>query len=153
MGTAVAPTQPGSYPPSPLPNQAKGRLRDVFFVQVDFPNVPIAGVQTPGNFAVDADADFVITGGAQRVTTTADRTTVLPDPAVFVALTRSAAGRTLMNLPVPISALLGTAQRPARWEAAMYLRANSNLAITVTSLQAAAVFVQLTFWGYKVFNT
>lgn len=142
----------GEYAPTALPPEARGKLRDTFFLQLDFANVPVAFVPTLGNITIDADADFIITGGAQRVTTVADRTAVLADPIVLVSMKRSASGRDLQNLPVPISAVLGTAQRPARWEAPMLVRANSNLAVTVSSGHGAAVLVQMTFWGFKIFN-
>ena len=149
MATSVR----GEYAPSQPPAEARQRLRDIFFIQLDNLNVIVgaAGVVL-APFSVDADADIVITGGAQRVTTAADRTTVLADPALTLSLTRTAAGRTLMSAPVPISALLGTAQRPARWEAPMLLRANSALSVTVNNFQGAALAVQVTFWGYKIFN-
>lgn len=152
MATSVQPG--GAYAPSPIPQEARNRSRDIFFIQLDNLNV---GANAAGivlaPFSVDADADLLITGGAQRVTTVADRTTTLPDPAVLLSLTRTAAGRTLMNSPVPIAAMLGTGQRPARWEAPMLLRANSALAVTVTSFHGVALVVQVTFWGYKIFNT
>lgn len=145
--------QPGAYAPSPVPSEAQRRARDIFFIQLDNLNVPIgAAGAVLAPFSVDADADLMITGGASRITTVADRTAVLPDPAVTFSLTRTAAGRTLMSAPVPVSALLGTAQRPARWEAPMLLRANSALAVTVNNFQGVALVVQLTFWGYKLFN-
>lgn len=154
MGTSVQATaQPGAYPPSPVPAEARQRLRDIFFIQLDNLNVPIgaAGVVL-APFSVDADADILITGGASRVTSQADRTTVLTDPALTVSLVRTNAGRSLMSAAVPVSCLLGTAQRPARWEAPMLLRANSALSVTLNNFQGVALAVQFTLWGYKIFN-
>lgn len=147
------PRQPGAYPPSPIPPELQNRLRDVFFGEVDFPNIPAAGgasVSLP--LQVDSDADILITGGAQWVTTLADLTTRLPEPALFVTLRRTSAGRDLSSAATPLRNVLGTAERPARWETSVLVKAGSTLAVTIRSNHGAALVASLTFWGIKLFT-
>jgi hypothetical protein len=163
MGSGVRPqvTQPpsfrpgGEYPPSPVPREVFGRARDTFFIEIDTSTTTglvVGFVQLPLSFTVDADADVVVTGGAVRITTLADLTTETPTASVFAKFKRTGAGRDIQNDFAPIQSLLGTAQRPARWEAPMLLRSNSQLQVTLASRAAATVVVWMTLYGYKVFN-
>lgn len=147
------PRQPGGYPPTGVPDELQTRLRDVFFGEVDFPLIPVAGglaVALP--LVVDPDADILITGGTAFVTTTADLTTRLLEPALFVSLRRTSAGRDLMNAFVPLRNLLGSAERPARWETSVLIKAGSTMTVTVRSNHGATLAASLTFWGTKVFT-
>lgn len=147
------PRQQGAYAPTQLPPELASRLRDVFFGEVDFANIPAAGgasVALP--LQVDSDADILITGGAQWVTTTADLTTRLPEPALFVTLRRTSAGRDLSTSATPLRNVLGTAERPARWECPVLVKAGSTLTVTLRSNHGATLAASLTFWGIKLFT-
>lgn len=156
MGTAaipMPPRQPGAYPPTPIPPEFQNRLRDVFFGVINFPNIPaVGGAAVVLPLQVDSDADLLITGGAQFVTTVADLTTRLLEPALFISLKRTSAGRDLMLSAVPLRNLLGTAERPARWETPVLVKAGSTLQATMTSNHGAALAASLTFWGIKLFT-
>lgn len=157
MGTSAIPIQqiprqPGAYQPTPLPDEFANRRRDVFFGELNFPLVPAAGgAAVVLALPVDTDGDIYITGGTQFVTTVADLTTRLPTPALFVTLRRTSASRDLSNAPVPIASLLGSGERPARWETGLLVRAGSTLQVTVISNHGATTAANLTFWGTKLF--
>lgn len=157
MSTSVQPVlrRDGEYPPSPAPREVAGLRRDAFFVEVDFPNVPINGQQIPVPFTVDADADLVITGGQATVTTVADRTTLLAFAPLYAKIRRTAAGRDSTSDFVPLANLVSFSQiaRPARWEAPLLLRANSQFVTTLfLAAGAAPLYVSITYNAYKVFT-
>jgi hypothetical protein len=156
MGAAIPiqqiPRQPGAYPATPLPDEFGNRRRDVFFGQLNFPNVPAAGgAAVVLALPVDTDADIFVTGGTQFVTTVADLTTRLPVPAIFATLRRTSASRDLSNAAVPLPSLFGSGERPARWETGLLIRAGSTLQVTLISNHGAATAANLTFWGTKLF--
>lgn len=146
------PRQGTGYAPTPLPDEFLSRRRDVYFGTLLFANIPaVGGAAMQLSLPVDPDADLWVTGGTQFVTTHADLTTRLADPALFATLRRTSANRDLVNTATPLRNLFGTAERPARWETGLLIKAGSTLAVTITSNHGAALDLNLTVWGTKLF--
>lgn len=133
-------------------------LRDSFFQQAV--NVTMVGTvagenQTP-TIQIQNDADFLC------VLTTYDSN--IPALGGFgagvnaqfggaiVQLTDGGSNRLLSNIPVPASALFGTAQRPFWWPLTHLFRANTFIGLSVSSVVAvgSSWVLRFVFSGYKV---
>jgi hypothetical protein len=161
MGTAAADARQrqGSpsaqlVPPAPwmqiLPRELWRKRKDGFVFHLDFTPLAANGNATlPLN--VSADADFVIIFGT-RIVTAVDNVTFIANVPELVTIVDTGAGRALSSSPVHIDEWFGTGQLPAYWAYPKFLRANSSLSVTLSSLEAVARNVRLSFHGFKVFN-
>jgi len=107
------------------------------------------------NIAIQADADFEVI----KLTYSADvagaaiTNNTYPIPNVTVLITDSGSGRQLMNVAVPLETLFGIGKEPFILPQPRILSARSNIAITVTSFEAANTNnISFSLVGNKIFT-
>lgn len=130
------------------------QIKDFFVYSTGRVDVaPLSSVTT--NIAIQADADFEIL----KLTFSADNSgsainnNTYPIPNVGVLITDSGSGRQLSNIAVPLEALFGIGKEPFILSLPRVLSARSNLAITLSSFEAAVTnSISLNFIGNKIFN-
>jgi hypothetical protein len=103
---------------------------------------------------IQADADFIV----EKLTFAADTAgaaltfNTYPAPNVLVLLTSTGSGQNLMSAPVPLASMFGNAFLPFILPMPRVLPANSQLQITLTSVEAAVSwFLTLNFIGRKLY--
>lgn len=145
--------------PTPVKDiQAKPRLADIlrdwFFEYAA--NFTFAGNETQNaTIQVQTDAHFLVVSSAYDTNHPAVGGFGAGINAQFggllVQLSDVATSRPLSNIPVPVSTLFGTAQRPFVWPFTHLFRAGGGIAIQATGIVAAtAQTVRLVFQGYKL---
>jgi len=106
---------------------------------------------------IEADSDFEIiklTYSAFDDVNTAITAATNPVPIANILLTDTGSGRQLMNIPIPIASLFGTAELPFILPKSKILFARSVLALTFYNLSGAVAYdrIAVTFHGRKIFN-
>ncbi|MGH8744519.1 MAG: hypothetical protein ACREUY_09605, partial [Burkholderiales bacterium] len=103
---------------------------------------------------IQADADFVLeklTYGAD-IAGAAVTINTYPAPNVLVLLISSGAGQNLFQNPLPLTSLFGTGALPFILPFPRVLPANSQLQITLTSVEAVSTpLLTLNFIGRKLY--
>lgn len=106
---------------------------------------------------IEADSDFEIiklTYDAFVDIDTAVEAASRSIPAVNILLTDTGSGRQLMNIPIPVDALFGTAELPFILPKSKILYSRAVLAITFYNLSASLAYdrIAINFHGRKIFN-
>jgi hypothetical protein len=114
-----------------------------------------AGGVVQGFFLVDTSAPFMLVsttfqsdlaGGAVTVSTRVS-------PNWVITIQDQASNRNWQNGPVPIPSIFGDAKLPYFWPEPRLIPANTNILLTVTNYDAAAVHnTRLTFQGYRLYS-
>lgn len=129
--------------------------RDFYVYRALFTALGVAGQQNQ-NINIEADSNFYLTaltyfadlaGAAQT-----DSTRVIP--LVTVQATDSGSGRNLFNGAVPVSAVFGQGDRPARLVHPRLFQRTTSIAIQVVNFSAATTYTNLylCFIGFKVYG-
>jgi len=129
---------------------------DPFTFNINF--LPLAALNNAtDNFITQADSAFAVVKtcftissvGEVFIANISDTPKFAP---LLVTLTDSGSGRNLMNSPVAVNSLFGTAERPYIWARPKVLDPNSTFTAQVQNLVATAFQVRLAFQGFKVFG-
>jgi hypothetical protein len=109
---------------------------------------------------IDADSDFycvalsyqavVLTGALGGILTEA--TNVIP--VVTIQITDTGSGKSLMNTPIPIGAIMGDGKRPYRLIRPRVFQSNATVQLNYTAYVVAGTIYQITtvLHGYKVYK-
>lgn len=130
-----------------------------FTTGVTFPGqfaAPAAGASVGGNFLVDTSAPFMLVSQTFKSDLAAaaflSGTQVLNNQLVFIQ--DQSSNRNWMNFAVPVLSLFGTAQLPYFLPQPRLIPANTNVQITLSNGDAAAVpNTRLSFHGYRMYST
>lgn len=132
--------------------------KELFTITLDFIAGDAKGLDVAGTAGatqkivttIDQAYHFVIVGGVRVVTDFAtDLVPVAFLPAVF-DMTMTSSSRGLMNSPVHVEALFGTAQLPAVWAKRRFIQAGSSMTTTVQNLAATQYNLRLVLLGYQI---
>lgn len=134
-----------------IPKKYWKRIKDFFIYGVEF--IPIVHATTLTQpVTIQNDSDFLIMGGVYVETTTDNVTTFFNPSPLMVTIADSGSGRQLMNIPVHINNLFGTAQLPAIWPFPKIIPAGATLNTTLTNQDTANDRnVRIAYWGFKIF--
>ena len=113
------------------------------------------GVTSPGQIAVQADADFEV----QKLTFTSDvggaaqTASGLSIPKCNILITDTGSGRNLMNKTIDLMLLFGSAQNPFILSVPKILRANTIVSLALTNYSAAETYnLQIALIGAKLYR-
>ena len=110
----------------------------------------------PAIINIQADSDFLIlnqTYDANQLNA-ARTNTALPVPNINLLISDTASSANMSDVAVPVANIFGTAQQPYILPTPKLLKANSNLQILATNVDAAAGYnLRLSFNGVKIYNT
>jgi len=123
-----------------------------------FPAPTAAGaISSTGNFLVDASAPFMLVCQSYQADLAGAVITVSTrqSPNWVITIQDQSSNRNWMNTPVPIPSIFGqTGSLPFFWPQPRLLPGNTNVQMTVTNYDAAAVDnVRLSFHGYRLYST
>jgi len=130
-------------------SRAKRILVDPFSYVIDFNTLAASAVNQAGQFAVNADSDFVL-----RYSMIVSMSAVgveITRPDYLFTMNDTGSGRSLENTGDHVLNGFGTAQWPYVWSEPKLFTASSTLTVQLTNLTAVAARVVLTFGGFKVF--
>lgn len=134
--------------------------QDLFLVELDFTTGNGKGLDLSGTaaatqkitFTQDTSAHLVLVGGIRVVTDFATDAALVAFIPATVKMQTTSSGRDIMNTPVHVEALFGTAQLPAEWARPKFLAAGASLTTTVVNLSAATKFnLRIMFQAYQIF--
>ena len=134
-----------------LPNWIQDRAKEVFFYGADM--LPLgAGAEATADITISADSDFLIVT-ASLVLTDAANVVFAANRPLTVLITDSASGRALMNAPMHVDNIFGTAQLPAYWPLPALFNRAGSISTTIVNLDAANAWnVRFVYEGFKIFN-
>jgi len=134
-----------------IPKKYWKRIKDFFIYATDF--VPLANSQTLTQpIQIQNDSDFLIMAGVYVETSTDNVTTFINPSPLMVTITDSGSGRQLMNTPIHINNLFGTAQLPAIWPFPKVIPAGASLNTQLVNLDTVnSRNVRIAYWGFKIF--
>lgn len=115
-----------------------------------------AGSSQPGSITIDADSDFfwqkaavhcAVAGASQQQAT-------LEIPELTINIVDQSSGRALMNIPVAVSTIFGTAGLPFILPMERVFKSRSQISCTVYNVSAATDYssVWFSFIGIKAFR-
>lgn len=145
-----------------MADYVRKRLGDVFldsFFQYAVNFTFTVGTETlTGTIPIQSDANFLCVHTMYDTGTTATGLAAAPNPpsllfgGLLVTLTDGATQRQLSSIPVPASALFGSAQRPYMWPLTHLFRANTPITVQVvgSAIANAGLTFRLVFGGFKV---
>lgn len=147
-----APT-PGILPPNIFDPKMNGA--DAYWYSVDTGALAPAAVANP-QIQIDAGTDFyaiALSYQAQANGAGGLEESTNPIPLVTLQWNDSGSTRNLLNIGVPIGAIMGDGKRPYRLIRPRLFRANSNLSFTLTSFEPAVTYAHLylVLHGYRKF--
>lgn len=134
-----------------LPPPMRGAAKDFFVYTAEF--LPLAAGGTAAqNVAIQSDSAFLLTA-LTRVVTAVDNTTVVTFAPMMLQLTDLGSGRALMDRPVHLESLAGTAQLQSTIFP-KFINPASTLGVQLQNLDlVTARNVRLAFLGFKVFGS
>ncbi len=117
---------------------------------------PGPAAQVAGSFLVDTSSPFMLVSTTYKADVAAAAqnagNTIVPNATVFIQ--DQSSNRSWMNIAVPIPSLFGTASLPYFWPKPRLIPGNTNVAVTVTSFEAAVTNnIRLSFHGYRLYST
>lgn len=125
--------------------------KDFFTYGVDFLPLAAAATQTL-NIQINSDGHFLIMAGVRVATDPADPTSFTANVPVLASVFDGGSGRELMDQPVHIENLFGTAQLPAYWPYPKIVKSQSTMRVTLENLDPVNGFdVRIQFLGFKLF--
>lgn len=134
-----------------LPREVWHKDKDLFFYSANFLPITAGQVQSQ-NISIQSDSDFLVVAINGTVTDIAAPPVLVAAPALLIELTDVSAGRQFQNQPQHYQNIVGTAQNPGWMPFPKYLRANSTVTITLTSLFNASLNARVTLMGFKIFQ-
>lgn len=145
MGTAINPPAGvlGWLPPRFWPN-----IKEFFAYSVNFLPLAASGTQTQ-SISIQSDTDFILLYGTMVATQT-DNVTPLAFAPALVQLRDGSSGNDLFQSPLHVENVFGDAMQPGIFAVPYYLRANSNLQVTLQNLEANDRNYRLAFHGCRV---
>lgn len=133
-----------------LPQEVWGKEKDMFYYSANF--LPITAGQTQTQpISIQSDSDFFVVAINGTATDTAAPPVVDASPGMLIELFDTGAGRQFQNQAQHYLNIVGTAQNPGWLPLGKYLRANSTVTITLTSLITTSRNVRVTLAGFKIF--
>lgn len=120
-----------------------------------FPAPAAVGGVSIGNFLVDTSAPFMLVSSqfSADLAGAAVQVGTRQSPNWVITIQDQSSNRNWMNGPVPVPSIFGDARLPYFWPQPRLLPGNTNVQMTVTNYDAAAVLnVRLTFSGYRLYS-
>lgn len=106
-------------------------------------------------FNIDGDSDFFLVKTTVHAMVADDGTTYSANilPSVTILITDTTSGRTLMNEPVPLPNIAGTAQLPYIWPIVRLFKAKSTIKVDFQNITDGITYsdIELSFNGIKAF--
>jgi hypothetical protein len=112
----------------------------------------VTGVDTiPGTIPIQADAHFLATHSMYESGLSPTAMLALPNGGALVQVSDTDQ-KPLQFIPVPVTTIFGTGQRPYIWPMTKLFRANGIIPFVVTGLNAAfaAITMRFVIGGFKV---
>lgn len=134
-----------------LPDWIRERAKEFFVYGANM--LPLAaGAQATADIAIQADADFLIVAAALVLTDAANVVFAANRP-LTVQITDTGSGRALMNAPMHVDNIYGTAQLPAYWPLPALMNQGGTISTTIVNLDAANGWnIRFAYLGFKIFN-
>lgn len=150
-GQAFAPGQPASY-------RIPDRPKDWFSYVVQFTAVA-EGDRDSQNIQIDASSDFFLTALTYFATIDSSTATITVDttvvPVATLLITDNGSNRQLSSAAVPLFLLAGDGNHPHRLIHPRLFRANSNISLTLNSLNTSQNLTYDNIWvnleGFKIY--
>lgn len=150
-GQAFAPGQPASY-------RIPDRPKDWFSYIVQFTAVA-EGDRDSQNIQIDASSDFFLTALTYFATIDTSTATITVDttvvPVATLLITDNGSNRQLSSAAVPLFLLAGDGNHPHRLIHPRLFRANSNISLTLNSLNTSQNLTYDNIWvnleGFKIY--
>jgi len=143
----------------PVPNYVRKRLGDVF-IDTEFHyavNIGgaafVTGLETlTATIPIQSDANFLCVHTMYDVGTTNAVFLTMPNGGLVIQITDGATQQAMSNIPIPVSTIFGTGQRPYMWPFTHLFHANTPIGIQATGQGATSIGVtyRLVFGGFKV---
>jgi len=134
-----------------IPPWVLERARDFFAFGLNYLPLTLSTTQTQA-FAVDGDADFLLTCISGFATSAAAPQTEQATIPALISISDTGSGRLFQNTPLHIENLIGSGQLPGFLPYPKLIPAASVVSVTLTSLDAAASWnIRLAFSGFKIF--
>lgn len=150
-GQAFAPGQPASY-------RIPDRPKDWFSYVVQFTAIA-EGDRDSQNIQIDASSDFFLTALTYFATVDSSTAIITVDttvvPVATLLITDNGSNRQLSSAPVPLFLLAGDGNHPHRLIHPRLFRANSNISLTLNSIDTAQNLTYDNIWvnleGFKIY--
>jgi hypothetical protein len=118
-------------------------------------NLAAGAANVPFNVNIQSDADFLIINQTYSCNqlNAARTTAAFPVPNITVLLTDTGTSATMMDQPVPVEHIFGTAQFPYILPQPKLMLAKATLQVLATNFDAAAGYnLRLSFNGVKLYR-
>ena len=134
------------------PEEFREKAKQYFVYTLFFNNVAAGGADVQ-SFTTRSDSWFVVTSMNAAVRTTAAGAPSVADRPFTVQIEEAGGGRNLFSNAADFDTIFGTAQLPGVMGAPFFVKYQSTMQCSLTSLAAVILDVRLSFVGFKVFNS